>query len=615
MRCVRVADASGHRLAGHELVEALLGPQAVAGHLPVIGRELHPCVPDTSGHRPLTALLFSRSAAIVSVNRSGMPSPLLSGMSHYFGHAATARVRRRLAALLSLAALVRHGIELLQRDRTVLLAPKRPLALQGRPARGRRPHDRALQDTGASRVDRRVAGLLAGRRPATGLATAAGRAPQVPPQVHPAGPQRWIRPPMPTGDSGSARGTPVGADQRGQLTQRAHAIQAACQLPLARRCGRRGAAGWRSRAARGGRGRAVTDSVNAARIGGRQPSAPSRGLQRPTAPGQTRVSCCAGRGILNAVPGGMYALIFAGLAVALLIALLAPAPAYNPDTEPDIPTGLLVGACIATLLMGAFALSDHHVAAVITGAAAGLIVVPCLWLARASGLVGGRGRGRRRRLAAARLALHPARPRRPPARARPGRPHRRPGRVGRGTGRLLHAGDRRGAPAGMGHARGQPRLGHGAAGARRRAAGRRRRGGPLRGASDHRSRLGAAAGHGARVRAGRSAGRAAAPPLGIVADARRAPVGHPRAPVGRPSAQPPAPHRPAAAHPAGLPPLAGVESPECRRRARLHAIEHGGRRHGPPARSLAERDARRAARRAQGSRMILPSLPPAAKRS
>lgn len=79
----------------------------------------------------------------------------------------------------------------------------------------------------------------------------------------------------------------------------------------------------------------------------------------------------------------MYALIFAGLAVALLIALLAPAPAYNPDTEPDIPTGLLVGACIATLLMGAFALSDHHVAAVITGAAAGLIVVPCLWLARA----------------------------------------------------------------------------------------------------------------------------------------------------------------------------------------------------------------------------------------
>ena len=79
----------------------------------------------------------------------------------------------------------------------------------------------------------------------------------------------------------------------------------------------------------------------------------------------------------------MYALIFAGLTVALLIALLAPAPAYNPDTEPDIPTGLLVGACIATLLMGAFALSGDHVAAMITGAAAGLIVVPCLWLARA----------------------------------------------------------------------------------------------------------------------------------------------------------------------------------------------------------------------------------------
>ena len=49
----------------------------------------------------------------------------------------------------------------------------------------------------------------------------------------------------------------------------------------------------------------------------------------------------------------------------------------------DIPAGLLVGACIATLLMGAFAMSDHHVAAIIAGAAAGLIVVPCLWLARA----------------------------------------------------------------------------------------------------------------------------------------------------------------------------------------------------------------------------------------
>lgn len=81
--------------------------------------------------------------------------------------------------------------------------------------------------------------------------------------------------------------------------------------------------------------------------------------------------------------GGLYALIFAGIGVALLIALLAPAPAYDPDTEPDIPTALLVGACVATLLMGAFALSDHHVAAVIAGAAAGLIVVPCLWLARA----------------------------------------------------------------------------------------------------------------------------------------------------------------------------------------------------------------------------------------
>jgi hypothetical protein len=83
------------------------------------------------------------------------------------------------------------------------------------------------------------------------------------------------------------------------------------------------------------------------------------------------------------VTAGLYALIFAGLGVALLLALLAPAPAYDPETDPDIPTPLLVAACIATLLMGALALSDHHAAAIIAGAAAGLIVVPCLWLARA----------------------------------------------------------------------------------------------------------------------------------------------------------------------------------------------------------------------------------------
>ena len=79
----------------------------------------------------------------------------------------------------------------------------------------------------------------------------------------------------------------------------------------------------------------------------------------------------------------MYALIFAGLAVALLLATLAPAPAYAHHDEPDIPTGLLVAAGVATLLMGSLALSGHHLEAVISGAAAWLIVVPCLWLARA----------------------------------------------------------------------------------------------------------------------------------------------------------------------------------------------------------------------------------------
>lgn len=86
---------------------------------------------------------------------------------------------------------------------------------------------------------------------------------------------------------------------------------------------------------------------------------------------------------MQGVAGGTYALIFSGLAVALLVAMLAPAPARPHDSEPDVPTGLLTVACLATLLMGSLALSDHHLAAVICGAVAWLVVVPCLWLARA----------------------------------------------------------------------------------------------------------------------------------------------------------------------------------------------------------------------------------------
>lgn len=86
---------------------------------------------------------------------------------------------------------------------------------------------------------------------------------------------------------------------------------------------------------------------------------------------------------MEAVTGGMYALIFSGLAIALLIAMYAPAPARSADMAPDAPTALITIAFVATLLMGAFALSGRHVAGVICGAAAWLIVVPCLWLARA----------------------------------------------------------------------------------------------------------------------------------------------------------------------------------------------------------------------------------------
>lgn len=78
-----------------------------------------------------------------------------------------------------------------------------------------------------------------------------------------------------------------------------------------------------------------------------------------------------------------YVMIFIGLGLALLAATTLPAPARPVRHEVSINMTLLATAVAATALMGALALSHLHVESVICGAIAWLIVMPCLWLARA----------------------------------------------------------------------------------------------------------------------------------------------------------------------------------------------------------------------------------------
>jgi hypothetical protein len=100
----------------------------------------------------------------------------------------------------------------------------------------------------------------------------------------------------------------------------------------------------------------------------------------------------AGRGALDGRQAGTtveamldptYALILASLALALLTVMLIPAPSRPPDAEPGIQLALLSAGCLTVIVMGAFALTDHHQESAICGAIAWLLVMPCVWLSRA----------------------------------------------------------------------------------------------------------------------------------------------------------------------------------------------------------------------------------------
>jgi hypothetical protein len=75
--------------------------------------------------------------------------------------------------------------------------------------------------------------------------------------------------------------------------------------------------------------------------------------------------------------------VFLFLTLALLVALLAPPPARTPVSEGSIHVTLLCAGCLATILTGSLALADLAAPAAVCGVAAWLLVMPCVWLARA----------------------------------------------------------------------------------------------------------------------------------------------------------------------------------------------------------------------------------------
>lgn len=79
----------------------------------------------------------------------------------------------------------------------------------------------------------------------------------------------------------------------------------------------------------------------------------------------------------------LYALIFVGLAVALLVATLMPAPEQATEDDADVGLALLAAGCVAALVMGVLAILGLPVATAAVGAVAWLLVMPCIWLARA----------------------------------------------------------------------------------------------------------------------------------------------------------------------------------------------------------------------------------------
>lgn len=96
------------------------------------------------------------------------------------------------------------------------------------------------------------------------------------------------------------------------------------------------------------------------------------------------LSFALGRGTVGwALDGLVYTLVFTGLAVALLTAMIMPAPERVRANDAGVHLTLLAGGSLATVLTGLLALLDRPAGSAFCGAIAWLLVMPCVWLARA----------------------------------------------------------------------------------------------------------------------------------------------------------------------------------------------------------------------------------------
>lgn len=85
----------------------------------------------------------------------------------------------------------------------------------------------------------------------------------------------------------------------------------------------------------------------------------------------------------------VFGLIAAALLLTLLVAMLVPAPSQPVGDDARLGLGLIVAGCVAALVMGVLALAGLTIASAALGAVAWMLVMPCVWMARAPQPSGG----------------------------------------------------------------------------------------------------------------------------------------------------------------------------------------------------------------------------------
>lgn len=79
----------------------------------------------------------------------------------------------------------------------------------------------------------------------------------------------------------------------------------------------------------------------------------------------------------------LFGLIAVALLFTLLVAMLVPAPFQPIEDDAGLGLGLIVAGCVAALVMGVLALAGLTIASAVLGAVAWVLVMPCVWMARA----------------------------------------------------------------------------------------------------------------------------------------------------------------------------------------------------------------------------------------